>query len=121
MVRWARLCDPVIRCRLLDAFHSVGRKNAVDVGSLGRIYYRGDGAEVTLLQRALVKLRYARKFEHVGYFDRDVQNAVQWFQGRQGLTEDGVVGPQTWAAIARLVDLTRLANNPYIHCLPRAH
>lgn len=59
------------------------------------------GDDVKRLQRALARPPvWLRIFGPItGIFDAGLQTAVQEFQQANGLTPDGVVGPETWAAL----------------------
>src|SRR5262245_22299593 len=57
------------------------------------------GKYVSMLQQALVKLGHAVRV--TGKFDAETARALRNFQSRQGLTADGVAGPQTKGAIVR--------------------
>jgi peptidoglycan hydrolase-like protein with peptidoglycan-binding domain len=57
------------------------------------------GAQVKLLQRALVRLGYAAGTAD-GVYGPSTKTAVSRFQTASSLTADGVVGPQTLQAIA---------------------
>lgn len=69
---------------------SGGDRSKVRVGSRG--------ADVTELQNQL-RARGAT-FSATGYFGSSTKAAVIAFQRSAGLTADGVVGPQTWSALA---------------------
>jgi len=56
------------------------------------------GADVTALQQALTNLGYDTGGVD-GSFGAHTLSAVKQFQAAQGLTADGVVGPNTWAAL----------------------
>lgn len=51
-----------------------------------------------LLQKQLRQNEHRVKID--GYFGRSVEQAVQAFQKARGLTADGIVGPDTWRALA---------------------
>jgi N-acetylmuramoyl-L-alanine amidase len=84
-----------------------------------RLFRRGDsGPAVAEVQAALVALDLlAPPVEPV--FDEDTDRAVRHFQQRRGLSVDGIVGPETYRALAaarwRLGDrLLSLATRPYV-------
>jgi peptidoglycan hydrolase-like protein with peptidoglycan-binding domain len=90
----------------------------VDVGRLEQVSFNSERSEVLLLERALRELGFFDQRPDI-YFDSNTSGAVKRFQLSVGLTDDGVVGSQTWRALELRVNLTGLANDPYIHCLPR--
>lgn len=55
------------------------------------------GAAVQTMQQQLVALGYAIGVD--GNFGPGTRRAVMDFQGKKGLTNDGVCGPSTWAAL----------------------
>jgi len=55
------------------------------------------GSAVQTLQQRLNELGYSIAVD--GNFGPGTQGAVADFQGKKGLSNDGVVGPQTWAAL----------------------
>jgi peptidoglycan hydrolase-like protein with peptidoglycan-binding domain len=56
-----------------------------------------EGRSVRTLQQALVDLGY--EIDVDGDFGRGTEAAVIAFQEANGLDADGVVGPNTWAAL----------------------
>jgi N-acetylmuramoyl-L-alanine amidase len=59
------------------------------------------GSAVTSLQQRLIALHYFDVAAADGVFEQDTYHAVVAFQKVQGLTRDGVVGPATWAKMAK--------------------
>jgi N-acetylmuramoyl-L-alanine amidase len=59
------------------------------------------GSAVVTLQRRLAALHYFDVGTADGVFGQDTYHAVIAFQKVQGLTRDGVVGPATWARLAK--------------------
>jgi peptidoglycan hydrolase-like protein with peptidoglycan-binding domain len=58
------------------------------------------GDDVKRLQRALARLLAWNPFGPItGNFDASLDAAVRAFQQSNGLTVDGVVGPETWVAL----------------------
>lgn len=58
------------------------------------------GPEVIFLQHVLYQHGYLHRTPD-GNFDRDTEAAVRAFQTAEGIVVDGIVGPQTWSALAR--------------------
>ena len=61
--------------------------------------YRSRGGAVRELQRLLNNWGFGPLVED-GIFGRGTRRSVQQFQAAQGLSPDGVAGPNTWAALA---------------------
>lgn len=59
------------------------------------------GADVARLQKLLVKAGYLRHNEIDGDFGRITKGAVLCYQHENGLTVDGVCGPETWNHIEK--------------------
>jgi Tol biopolymer transport system component len=59
------------------------------------------GDDVRLAQQRLVELGYTEVGEIDGYFGPTTESAVIRFQSLNGLTADGMIGPQTWARLFR--------------------
>ena len=59
------------------------------------------GSVVVALQQRLAALRYFDVGAADGVFEQNTYHAVIAFQKVQGLTRDGIVGPATWAKLAR--------------------
>ncbi len=73
----------------------------------GRILRMGDsGSDVRYVQTALKELGYYRSAID-GFFGPITEQAVINFQQAQGLLVDGIVGPATWQAIQRELDIAR--------------
>jgi peptidoglycan hydrolase-like protein with peptidoglycan-binding domain len=75
------------------------RSLAVNAGnSSQRLWRLGDrGEEITLIQESLAVAGFAAGTN--GIFDSETQEAVRQFQQARGLAVDGIVGPQTMAAL----------------------
>lgn len=58
------------------------------------------GASVTKLQSLLIKLGYVA-VANTGTFDSTTKIAVLMYQKAMGLTQDGIVGPKTWAMLLK--------------------
>lgn len=57
------------------------------------------GTAVSQVQQDLKGLGYFNYHQATGYFGTITQDAVKAFQKSRGLAVDGIVGPQTWAAL----------------------
>jgi len=71
----------------------------VTLPASGKLKPGDTGPEVETLQRALVKIGAAPSLTVDGKYGSSTQSAVAAFQQSNGLTADGIVGPQTAAAI----------------------
>lgn len=81
--------------KLADAYARIGADIGYGNSSILRI---GDaGADVQYLQRGLTKAGFPLNAD--GNFGRATQIAVQKFQVSKGLTDDGVVGTDTWGVL----------------------
>ncbi|MDR0397276.1 MAG: peptidoglycan-binding protein [Oscillospiraceae bacterium] len=58
--------------------------------------YGMSGDDVAAVQSRLYQLGYYGGSTINGYFDQATLDAVKWFQSRNNLYADGVVGPQSW-------------------------
>ncbi len=68
------------------------------------------GSEVTTLQERLLKLGYMDYSNATGYFGEITKTAVKRFQGYNGLSADGIVGPATNAKLYSSSARTLLLN-----------
>lgn len=60
------------------------------------------GTNVTELQKLLIERGYALpRYGADGHFGEETDKAVRSFQSLNGLDVDGIVGPQTWAALEK--------------------
>jgi peptidoglycan hydrolase-like protein with peptidoglycan-binding domain len=57
------------------------------------------GDDVLMLQNALLELGYSELGVPDGSFGKLTDKAVRRYQEENGLTVDGIVGPQTWAKL----------------------
>jgi peptidoglycan hydrolase-like protein with peptidoglycan-binding domain len=64
--------------------------------------YDDYGLEVAILQRLLVLYGYMQNNNVTGYFGDATNAAVLQFQTNQGLPQDGIVGTETWTALANV-------------------
>lgn len=79
--------------------------SAIDISDLSScpvLQQRSKGHWVVRLQKALNDLGYG-PLDIDGNFGQQTTDAVKKFQQNHGLDADGVVGPQTWAAIAKQI------------------
>jgi peptidoglycan hydrolase-like protein with peptidoglycan-binding domain len=93
---WFRLCD-VNYARRLDPTSAVTPPvcefHGAPVGS------GAEGASVRQIQESLNGAGAAPRLAVDGRFGPRTDSAVRTFQSDQGLTDDGLVGPRTWAAL----------------------
>lgn len=71
------------------------------------------GADVRCLQRILVMIKLLGYEQIDGAFGAKTEAAVRSFQQGEGLTVDGIVGPQTWVALPPAPDTPRLARGAH--------
>ena len=76
---------------------------ANEVASKPTIRLGDEGIFVSNLQTLLYTLGYLRSDNITGTFDYPTEHAVKTFQADKGLLIDGIVGPETWAAIENAV------------------
>ncbi|AZR73822.1 spore cortex-lytic enzyme [Anoxybacter fermentans] len=62
------------------------------------LYWGSRGSDVVLLQRRLKQWGYYKGIVD-GIFGAKTYSAVKFFQRKNGLTPDGIVGSRTWAAL----------------------
>ncbi|NJN76581.1 MAG: peptidoglycan-binding protein [Synechococcaceae cyanobacterium RL_1_2] len=75
---------------------------AATANNTANVLKEGDkGDKVRLLQLELIRLGFLSTEQADGQFGPTTKGAVLRAQARYGLTTDGVVGPQTWAALKR--------------------
>ncbi|HEY9639280.1 MAG TPA: peptidoglycan-binding domain-containing protein [Coleofasciculaceae cyanobacterium] len=56
---------------------------------------------VTILQQLLILEGYGANLPVTGFFGTETETAVLTFQQAVGLEQDGIVGPDTWNALAQ--------------------
>jgi hypothetical protein len=78
-----------------------GRVRYVREPASGPLRLGHRGTRVETLQNQLVALGFALGVD--GYFGRGTEDAVRRFQQTQGLSADGIAGPDTQARLAELV------------------
>ena len=81
-------------------------------GSAALIAWGSRGSEVALIQSKLAQYGYYDGATD-GVFGRETYNAVVWFQKKNGLTADGVVGSATAAALGVTLSGGSLSPNLY--------
>lgn len=92
---------PYLQGKFSDIARDVNNKLGVTTAPQVHVLAKGDeGAEVKWLQEALLKLKYSLgNYGADGKFGSLTHTAVKKFQKSVGLTQDGIVGPQTYAAL----------------------
>jgi peptidoglycan hydrolase-like protein with peptidoglycan-binding domain len=92
---------PYLQGKFSDIAREVNSKLGAQTAPQVHVLAKGDeGAEVKWLQEALIKLKYnLGDYGADGKFGSLTHTAVKKFQKSVGLTQDGIVGPQTYAAI----------------------
>lgn len=100
---------PYLQGKFSEIAKEVNKKLNANVAPQVNVLTLGDkGAKVKELQEKLLKLKYnLGKWGADGDFGSSTQKAVKAFQKKTGLKQDGIVGPQTLAALnAALKKLT---------------
>lgn len=71
-----------------------------------------EGIDVTNIQQRLSELGFYEG-DITGVYDRQTAEAVSNFQQQNGLTADGIVGPDTWNAVGISPELLQFFNTEY--------
>ena len=71
-----------------------------------------EGIDVTNIQQRLSELGFYEG-DITGVYDRQTAEAVRNFQQQNGLTADGIVGPDTWNAVGISPELLQFFNTEY--------
>lgn len=71
-----------------------------------------EGIDVTNIQQRLSELGFYEG-DITGVYDRQTAEAVSNFQQQNGLTADGIVGPDTWNAVGISPELLQFINTEY--------
>lgn len=102
---------PYLQGKLSDIAAEVSKRLGAVVAPQVHVLALGDyGPEVKDLQEKLLKLKYdLGKWGADSDFGSSTQKAVKKFQKDSGLTQDGIVGPQTYAALEKA--LKKLADD----------
>jgi peptidoglycan hydrolase-like protein with peptidoglycan-binding domain len=92
---------PYLQGKFSEIAKEVNKKLNANVAPQVNVLTLGDkGAKVKELQEKLLKLKYdLGKWGADGDFGSSTQKAVKAFQKKTGLKQDGIVGPQTLAAL----------------------
>ena len=101
---------PYLQGKFSEIAAEVNKKLNVQTAPQVHVLAKGDeGSEVKALQENLIKLGYdLGSYGADGDFGSATQKAVKKFQKDRGLTQDGIVGPQTYAELDEA--LQELAN-----------
>ena len=100
--KYGLTADGVAGAKTLAAIASALRGTTTSTGSTTIIRLGSQGSRVSQLQQDLKTLGYYTA-EITGNVGSKTQAAIKKFQEKNGLTADGIAGPDTLAAIARLV------------------
>lgn len=100
---------PYLQGKFSDIAIEVNKRLNVQTAPQVKVLATGDtGAGVKELQNNLIRLGISVSGGADGIFGKGTQAAVKQFQKKVGLTQDGIVGPQTYAAIeAALAELSK--------------
>ncbi|WP_175609653.1 peptidoglycan hydrolase [Haladaptatus litoreus] len=74
------------------------------------VYSRGDNGEAVYSIQFLLE-HHGYNLAHDGSYGPETESTVESFQSAQGLTVDGVVGPNTWSNL--IVYVTSSSDDPY--------
>ena len=78
---------------------------ATNSNSMPTVRFGSSGTNVKTMQQYLVDLGYSLpRFGVDGYFGSETRSAVTAFQAANGLSQDGVCGPLTWAALLGVIN-----------------
>lgn len=77
---------------------SLWETSALEAQARRTLYWGSRGSDVSTLQQRLRSWGYYDG-PVTGYFGPETSSAVKFFQRRNGLRADGVVGPSTWSAL----------------------
>lgn len=102
---------PYLQGRFSEIAETVNKRLGVETAPQVNVLSKGDkGDAVEALQKDLIKLGYdLGSYGADGSFGAATQKAVKKFQKDRGLTQDGIVGPQTYAELDEaLAELTAM-------------
>lgn len=71
------------------------------VDNLPTVQQGNSSLAIAILQQLLVLEGYGANLPVTGYFGQETASAVMNFQQTMGLSQDGIVGPTTWNALAQ--------------------
>ena len=116
---------PYLQGKFSDIAREVNNKLGAQTAPQVHVLTKGDeGAEVKWLQETLLKLGYnLGSYGADGEFGSLTQQRVKEFQKKRGLTQDGIVGPQTYAelneALKELDDKNNYTEKQFIEDVQR--
>jgi len=86
---------------------------ATNSASMPTVRFGSSGTNVKTMQQYLVDLGYPLpRFGVDGYFGSETRSAVTAFQAASGLSQDGVCGPLTWAALLAAINSGSSSQQP---------